>query len=82
LTKKYESIQEGDKIKFLYLKEPNPISENCIAFIGELPKELELTKYVDYNTMFEKTFVEPLSAILECMGWSAKPQATLADLFS
>lgn len=82
LDKKYELIQEGDKIKFLYLKEPNPISENCVAFVSELPKELELTKYVDYATMFEKTFIEPLSAILGCMGWSAKPQASLEDLFA
>jgi DNA polymerase elongation subunit (family B) len=82
LDKKYELIQEGDKIKFLYLTEPNPINENCIAFIGELPTELGLTKYVDYNTMFAKSFIEPLTAIIGSMGWSAKPKATLADLFS
>lgn len=82
LDKKYALIQEGEKIKFLYLVEPNPISENCIAFVGELPKELGLTRYVDYNTMFEKSFIEPLTAIISSMGWSAKPKATLADLFS
>ena len=82
LEKKFELIQEGEKIKFLYLVEPNPISENCIAFIGQLPDELGLTKFVDYNTMFEKSFIEPLNAIIEGMGWSAKPQASLADLFS
>lgn len=82
LDKKYEMIQEGDKIKFLYLSEPNPISENCIAFVSQLPPELGLTKYVDYNTMFEKSFVEPLTSIISSMGWSVKPKATLADLFS
>jgi DNA polymerase elongation subunit (family B) len=81
LEKKFELIQEGEKIKFLYLVEPNPISENCIAFIGQLPDELGLTKFVDYNTMFEKSFIEPLNAIIEGMGWSAKPQASLASLF-
>jgi DNA polymerase elongation subunit (family B) len=81
LEKKFELIQEGEKIKFLYLIEPNPISENCIAFIGQLPDELGLTKFVDYNTMFEKSFIEPLNAIIEGMGWSAKPQASLASLF-
>jgi DNA polymerase elongation subunit (family B) len=81
LEKKYELIQEGEKIKFLYLTEPNPISENCIAFIGTLPEELGLTKFVDHNTMFEKAFIEPLNAIIQGMGWSSKPQASLASLF-
>lgn len=81
LDKKYELIQEGEKIKFLYLIEPNPISENCIAFIGELPAELGLTKYVDYTTMFEKSFIEPITSFISGMRWSAKPQASLASLF-
>jgi DNA polymerase elongation subunit (family B) len=82
LEKKYEPIQEGDKIKFLYLKEPNPIGENCIAFVSRLPDELGLTKFIDYNTMFQKSFIEPLETILGGMGWSAKQQATLEDLFA
>jgi DNA polymerase elongation subunit (family B) len=81
LDKKYEMIKEGDKIKYLYLKEPNPIRENSIAFPSTLPKELDLHKYVDYNTMFEKSFLEPMRTILDCMGWSAKKIATLDDLF-
>jgi DNA polymerase elongation subunit (family B) len=81
LDKKYELIKEGDKIKYLYLQEPNPIKENTIAFIGSLPKELDLHKYVDYNTMFEKSFLEPMRTILDCMGWSTKKIATLNDLF-
>lgn len=81
LSKKYQKIQEGDKIKFLYLKEPNPIRENAISFIGELPAELQLTKYVDYDTMWEKSFVEPLQGIIDGMGWSTKERNTLEDLF-
>ncbi len=81
LDKKYELIREGDKIKFLYLKEPNIIGENCIAFISSLPEELQLTKYVDYNIMFEKSFLEPLTTILNGIGWNAKPVATLEGLF-
>jgi DNA polymerase elongation subunit (family B) len=81
LHKKYEMIKEGDKIKYLYLKEPNPIKENTIAFVGNLPKELDLHRYVDYNTMFEKSFIEPMRTILDCVGWSTKKIATLDDLF-
>lgn len=82
LTKKYVTIKEGDKIKFLYLKEPNYLRENCIGFASSLPKEFELKKLVDYNMMFEKTFIDPLAAILNCIGWTTKPVATLEGLFS
>jgi DNA polymerase elongation subunit (family B) len=82
LTKKYELIKEGDKIKFLYLKEPNMMGENCVAFLGRIPAEFALDEYVDYDTMFEKSFLEPLSGVLGGIGWSAKPKATLEDLFA
>jgi DNA polymerase elongation subunit (family B) len=82
LTNKYELIGEGDKIKFLYLKTPNPFKENCVAFIGKLPAEFQLTNYVDYDTMWDKAFIEPLNGIIEGLGWSTSPQATLAGLFS
>jgi len=81
LDKKYELIKEGDKIKYLYLKEPNPLRENSIAFSGKLPVELDLHKYVDYNTMLDKSFLEPMKTILDCLGWSTTPIATLDDLF-
>lgn len=82
LDQQYQAIQEGEKIKFIYLLTPNPIKENCIAFIGELPPELALTKYVDYDTMWNKSFIEPLNGIIESLGWNSSPQATLEDLFA
>jgi DNA polymerase elongation subunit (family B) len=82
LDQRYQAIQEGEKIKFIYLHTPNPIKENCIAFIGDLPAELALTKYVDYDTMWEKSFIEPLNGIIESLGWNSSPQATLEDLFA
>ena len=81
LDKKYQPIKEGDKIKFVYLKEPNTINENCIAFNTKIPEELDIKKFVDYDTMFEKSFLDPLNTILSSMGWSAKPKATLEGLF-
>jgi DNA polymerase elongation subunit (family B) len=68
-------------IKFIYLKEPNTIGENCIAFTSVIPAEFDLLKYADYETMFEKSFLEPMNTILDGIGWSAKPQATLEGLF-
>jgi len=82
LADRYQEIQEGDKIKFLYLTEPNPIRENCIAFIGDLPAELQLTKYVDYEVMWQKSFIEPLNGIVESLGWTTDPQASLESLFA
>ena len=82
LNLKYEKIQEGDKIKFLYLKEPNSLHENTIAFVTKLPKEFEITKYVDYDLIFQKAFIDPLENILKPLGWNTEPQATLEDLFA
>lgn len=82
LDKKYTLIKEGDKIKFVYLKEPNSIRENCIAFSSKLPAEFGLDIYIDYDMMFQKTFLDPLDTIIKSVGWNSKPVATLEDLFS
>mgnify|MGYP000736908427 CR=1 FL=1 len=74
--------KEGDKVKFLYLKEPNLIHENVISFIGNLPPEFDLHKFVDYDTMFEKSFVEPLNTITQSLKWNTRPIATLEGLFT
>jgi DNA polymerase elongation subunit (family B) len=81
LDKKYEYIREGDKIKFLYLKEPNSIGENCIAFLSVLPKQFDLHKYVDYKMQFQKTFLDPLTTIINTLSWETEPQASLDSLF-
>jgi DNA polymerase elongation subunit (family B) len=82
LTHKYPLIQEGEKIKFLYLKVPNPIQENVISFFGTLPAEFNLDKYVDYRKQFEKSFYEPLKNVLECIGWNSERKVSLASFFS
>ena len=82
LTHKYSLIQNGEKIKFCYLKKPNPIHENVLTFIQDWPKELELGKYVDYDLQFDKAFLEPLKTILDAIGWSAEKTVNLASFFS
>ena len=79
--KKYETVQEGDKIKFVQLKEPNSLRENVISFIGVLPKEFDLHKYIDYDSQFDKSFLEPLRFIVNAIDWSFERQSTLDDFF-
>jgi DNA polymerase elongation subunit (family B) len=81
LAKKYSLIQNGEKIKFCYLKKPNPIYENVISFIQDFPKELNLSSYVDYDTQFEKGFLEPLKTILNAIGWNSEKKTTLDSFF-
>jgi hypothetical protein len=82
LTNKYSLIQNGEKIKFCYLKKPNSIYENVISFIQEFPKELNLQQYVDYDLQFEKSFVEPIRTILESIGWKIEKTSSLESFFS
>jgi DNA polymerase elongation subunit (family B) len=82
LTKKYPLIQEGEKLKYAYLKMPNPFKDTVISFPGRLPKELGLHEYIDYDTQFEKAFLEPIKIILNCMKWTTEKVSTLEDFFS
>ena len=81
LDRKYRSIQEGDKMKLVFLKEPNPLRENVIGFPSSLPKEFKLHKFVDYETMFSKGYVEPLKAILDELAWSVEKVNSVDSLF-
>jgi hypothetical protein len=82
LTNKYSLIQNGEKIKFCYLKKPNIIHENIISFIQDFPSELNLDKYIDYDLQFEKSFVEPLKAILDAIDWNVEKTVNLELFFS
>ena len=81
MDKKYPIINEGDKIKFIYLKMPNPLGENVIAFMSSIPSEFGLAKYIDFNTQFDKSYLDPLKAILDCIGWQTEKTNTLDSLF-
>ena len=81
LSHKYPLIQEGEKVKFLYLRTPNRISENVISFFQTLPKEFELDKSIDYDLQFQKSFLDPLQVILDTIDWKAEKVASLEEFF-
>ncbi len=81
LTRKYPLINEGDKIKFILLKEPNPFKYNVVSYATKLPTEFNLDDYVDYDTQFQKTFIDPISFILNPLGWNYERQSSLEEFF-
>ena len=81
LEKKYQAIKDGDKIKFVYVKKPNPFQEDVIAFPQELPKEFGIHSYVDYDLQFEKVFLDALQTVIEPLGWKTEEQSSLEDFF-
>ena len=81
LDKKYQPIRDGDKIKFVYLKTPNPFQEDVIAFSQHMPKEFKMDAYIDYDKMFEKVFGDALQIVIEPLGWKTEEQSSLEDFF-
>ena len=81
LTHKYPLIQDGEKIKFVYLKTPNKINENVISYLNTFPKEFGLDKQVDYDLQFSKSFLDPIKVIMDTIGWKPEKVASLEFLF-
>lgn len=84
IEKKYPRINEGDKIRFVYLKLPNPIKENIIAFPADLklPPEFELNRYIDRELQFEKVFLNAMEILIEPLNWTVEEQSTLSEFFT
>ena len=82
LTSKYPLNQDGEKVKYVYLKTPNKINENVISFFQQLPKEFALDNMVDHELQFDKSFLEPLKVILDTIGWKPEKINTLEFLFA
>jgi len=82
LTKKYQLIQDGDKTKFCYMKVPNPVQENVFSILTVLPKEFGVEKYIDYDTQFDKAYLEPLKTIVNTIGWKTERVSSLESFFA
>ena len=90
LSKRYETIKDGEKVKFLYLL-PNSktgqfldtnasnIDENAhvISFKDGLPKDFDIDKYIHYDKQFTKSFIEPVKNILSVIDWDIEPRGKL-----
>jgi DNA polymerase elongation subunit (family B) len=81
LSKQYPVIKEGEKLKFTYLKSPNPIKDSVISYPARLPREFGLHAYVDYDMQFNKTFVDPIRSILDTINWQVEKQNSLESFF-
>ena len=82
LSRNYESIKEGEKIKYAYLKEPNPAMDKVIAFVNTLPEEFGLDKYIDYDLQFEKSYIDPIKTVTDVIGWNHERVTTLEIFFA
>ena len=81
LSNKYPKVQEGEKLKFTYLIQPNPINDTVISYPSRLPTEFGLDNYIDYELQFEKAFLDPIKIILNCIDWQVEKSSSLADFF-
>tara|TARA_B100000927_G_scaffold42639_1_gene30322 strand:- start:560 stop:3061 length:2502 start_codon:yes stop_codon:yes gene_type:complete len=82
LTHKYPLIQDGEKVKFVYMKTPNKFNENVLSYLQTFPKEFGLNNHIDYDLQFSKSFLEPVKVILETIGWKHEKVASLEFLFA
>ena len=82
LQKKYSLVKDGEKVKFIYLKEPNTIGSDVVSFLGKLPIEFDLDRFIDFDKQFNVAFVEPLLTIINTIGWKIKKEQTLESLFT
>ena len=83
LQYKYPLVQEGEKIKYLYLRRPNKLgNENVLSFLNTFPKELGLEGQIDRDAQFKKAFLDPLRMITNVIGWETERVSNLEFLFA
>ena len=84
LENKYPLIQEGEKIKYIYLKSDrsNWTRENVISFLNTFPRELGMEQFLDRKAQFQKAFLDPLQIITSVINWDTEKKSTLEFLFT
>jgi DNA polymerase elongation subunit (family B) len=83
---KYTPMGNGDKVKWVYLKE-NPLGLEGLAFTGyQDPPEIEkfVKTYVDHNKIFERELKGKLQDFFTAVGWGdvVSEQRTAEKFFS
>jgi hypothetical protein len=81
LLHSYPTIKDGEKIKFAYLKKPNPVGDTVIAILNNLPEEFDLKDYIDYDLQFNKAFIEPMASVMNSVGWKTEHVSDLSEFF-
>lgn len=79
-----ETIREGNKLKFLYLRPHNPTGYNVIGLIDKLPTEFGLDQWIDRNLQLEKALLTPIESFTGLVEWNVRaPRVSLgASLFT
>ena len=72
LHKKHASIAQGDKVKWIYLKQ-NPYQVDAIAFLEwDLPEKMRIfiEQYADRKKIFESILLNKLEGFYSDLGWT------------
>lgn len=81
LEDKYPLIKDSEKIKYIFLKKGNPTDENVIAWNNTFPEEFNLNKWIDYDTQFQKSFIDSIDIIIKHINWSCEAKNDILDIF-
>ena len=84
---KYEELSSGDKVRYMYVEQPNKFGLDTIGFKYDCPKEFSELFKPDYEKMFEKILFEMVKRFYDNTGWvirkpSANVQTELFDIFA
>lgn len=69
LESEFSLIEPSNKFKYIRLNTPNALKSDVCAYLDGKFAEKYLRKYVDYDEMFDKSFLKPLQLMCEGMGY-------------
>lgn len=87
LTSQYDTIENGNKIKFVYLKQPNECFNSSVVGFpndrkhSDFLDNIDMVKYIDYKMMFEKVVQKPLEPLIQALEWEFEERNTLDSFF-
>lgn len=77
----FQPLYDGDKAKFCYLITPNNVRSYVITVPHALPQVLKLEDKIDYDKQFEVAFLNPITKIMDAIGWRVEPEGNTLDAF-